>query len=190
MSLPLAPAVPLRDLLKQVMVPMLVTDRNGYTLTLNSQFQALCGHSAGEIRGRKPGDVLQGRDTDAETVRQLSTALRERKPFHGELLNYHKRGHTYWAHLSIFPVRGWFGRVTRFVAFAMDTTRHTTAAPGNGKGGTNRWLSVCMYCNAANLGTDGAEDWAPMAEVLATRFAIGLTHGICPKCVSHWDDDT
>lgn len=81
-----------------------VTDATGGVVWINAAFTAMCGYSLAELQGRKPGHVLQGRDTDAATVARLRVAVAERRPCREQLINYHKDGHAYRADVRITPI--------------------------------------------------------------------------------------
>jgi PAS domain S-box-containing protein len=68
------------------------TDGEGRVTYVNDAFTRQTGYSLDEVKGRRPGDMLQGPDTDPETVAQMSKAIKDRMPFEGEILNYHKDG--------------------------------------------------------------------------------------------------
>ncbi len=83
---------------------LVVTDANGGVLWINAAFSGMCGYSLEELRGKKPGRVLQGRDTDAATVARIRAAVAERRPCREQLVNYHKDGHPYRADVRIAPI--------------------------------------------------------------------------------------
>lgn len=102
---------------------ILITDGNGSIMYLNAGFEELTGYSLEEARGKKPGPLLQGKDTDPETVRNIRYHLDRQEPFYTEILNYHKNGTPYWVSLSIAPVFDDRGRVVRFISVEADITR-------------------------------------------------------------------
>ena len=69
-----------------------------------------------------PGRLLQGPETDPETVARISAALRAGRPVREEILNVHKSGRLYWITLSISPIVDDDGRVQRFAAISSDIT--------------------------------------------------------------------
>lgn len=95
---------------------VVITDPEGHIEYINSGFSKLTGYSFEEVRGRKPGDVLQGPHTDPATVQRIRDNLRSRKPFYEEILNYTKAGEPYWISLAINPVFNGKGYLERFVS--------------------------------------------------------------------------
>ncbi|WP_211276939.1 PAS domain S-box protein [Tamilnaduibacter salinus] len=102
---------------------IVITDQNGRIEYINAGFEKLAGYTLDEARGHKPGPMLQGNDTDPETVRQIRENLDRQEPFYTEILNYHKNGTPYWVSLSIAPVFDERGRVRRFISVEADITR-------------------------------------------------------------------
>lgn len=93
-----------------------VCDPEGRFEWANAAFLSMCGYSPEELKGRKPGSVLQGAETDPETVGRLRQAVRERYPTTETLLNYHKNGQAYWVAISISPIVDDAGELLWFVA--------------------------------------------------------------------------
>lgn len=101
---------------------VVITDRRGRTEWVNHAFTKKTGYTIEDMRGRKPGAVLQGPDTDPETVRQIGHWLREGRSFEAELLNYTRHQEPYWVQVQVTPVRDVHGAVERFVAIQSDST--------------------------------------------------------------------
>lgn len=95
---------------------LVVADADGFVEWVNPAFLAMCGHSLAELKGRKPGRVLQGPDTDHAAVARIRTALRERRPCRETLVNYHKDGTRYQADVRIMPILDNAGQPLWFVA--------------------------------------------------------------------------
>lgn len=93
---------------------MAIADREGKTLWINNAFTQMCGHSLDDMLGKKPGQVLQGKNTDPEVAATLSRSIKERKSCHVVILNYHKDGHPYWADIHLTPVIGKSGKAEYF----------------------------------------------------------------------------
>jgi len=108
--------------------PVVVADAAGRTEWVNAAFTRLTGYELAELRGRKPGAVLQGPATDAATVRLISERLTRGEGVSGvEILNYRKDGRPYWVLLEIQPVLDTAGRVLRFVSTESDVTAQRAA---------------------------------------------------------------
>ncbi len=83
---------------------VIITDPAGRTTWVNAGFTALTGYTLEEMRDRRPGAVLQGRDTDPLTVARLRAAFVAGEACETEMLNYTKAGETRWLRLAIQPL--------------------------------------------------------------------------------------
>ncbi|MDY6940565.1 MAG: PAS domain S-box protein [Cyanobacteriota bacterium] len=99
---------------------VVITDRHGLTEWVNDSFVRISGYTLEEVRGKKPGDLLQGPQTDPQTVESIREALHTRTPFQGEILNYDKQGRSYWLWLNINPIFDSNGELINFVAIESD----------------------------------------------------------------------
>ncbi|WP_449288619.1 PAS domain S-box protein [Marinobacter lacisalsi] len=101
---------------------IIITNGDGAIEYINAGFEHLTGYHLEEIRGKKPGPLLQGPGTDPATVREIRASLDRAEPFYTEILNYHKNGTPYWVSLSIAPVFDQRGKVERFISVEADIT--------------------------------------------------------------------
>lgn len=106
---------------------VIITDSQGYVEWVNDGFTRITGYSLEEMRGKKPGHVLQGPQTDPATVQQLRDCVRAGQSYDGEIYNYAKDGRGYWLGISISPVFDAERRLTGFVAVEMDITDRKAA---------------------------------------------------------------
>ena len=83
---------------------MVVTDGRGLTEWVNPAFTAMCGYSFAELRGRKPGHLLQGPDTDPAALDRIRAAVTARRSCCETVVNYHRNGSRYLAEISITPI--------------------------------------------------------------------------------------
>jgi methyl-accepting chemotaxis protein len=95
---------------------VIITDARGVIEYVNPGFVKLTGYSAEEAVGRKPGELLQGRHTEAETKRRIRRHLDAEEPFYEEILNYTKQGEAYWISLAINPIFNERGELVKFVS--------------------------------------------------------------------------
>ncbi len=101
---------------------VVITDAQGKIQYVNPGFEKMTGYSPEEAQGRKPGDLLQGPDTDQQTVREIRQKLDAREPFYNEILNYHKTGEPYWISLAINPVFDENGELVNFISIQANVT--------------------------------------------------------------------
>lgn len=101
---------------------VIITDKNGVIEWVNTGFTTITGYSFLEVKGKKPGEVLQGPETDKATINRIRERLKEKKIFKEEILNYHKEGRKYWLSLSITPVLDANNNIEKFIAIESDIT--------------------------------------------------------------------
>jgi PAS domain S-box-containing protein len=112
----------LSSVARQTTNGVVITDLDGRIEWVNEGFTRLTGYGFDEVRGQSPGSILQGVDTNPKTIVQMRAALAERSPFEVEVLNYDKRGRSYWVHISCNPLLDGRGRPEGFMAIESDIT--------------------------------------------------------------------
>lgn len=95
---------------------LVVCGPDGLVQWANPAFSHMCGYSLDELRGKKLGPLLQGEDTDRETVTRLRQSIQQRQACQETILNYHKSGNSYWVNLSIKPIQDEKGELLWFYA--------------------------------------------------------------------------
>jgi PAS domain S-box-containing protein len=101
---------------------VIITDAAGRTEWVNEGFTRITGYTLEEAVGRKPGQLLQGPDTDPKGVEAMRQALLRGEGITVELLNYGRSGKPYWNLIEIQPVRDEQGQIVQFVAIESDVT--------------------------------------------------------------------
>lgn len=101
---------------------VIISNADGLIEYVNNGFYRLTGWHLDEVKGKKPGSVLQGEETDPRTVDVIRQKIKNREAFYDEILNYRKDGTPYWTSLSINPVFN-DGKLENFIAVQADITR-------------------------------------------------------------------
>jgi PAS domain S-box-containing protein len=83
---------------------VIVTNRDGRVRWVNRGVPILCGYDLADMYGLSPGSMLQGPDTDQDTVARLRAAIGDRRPCSVNILNYHRSGEPYMAQLDVSPI--------------------------------------------------------------------------------------
>jgi len=86
----------------------------------NDAWTDVTGYDTDEILGRNPR-LLQGPQTDPETVKQLSKAISNKEPVSVEIRNYKRDGTPFWNELTVAPVYE-DGELAHYVGFQIDVT--------------------------------------------------------------------
>jgi PAS domain S-box-containing protein len=100
---------------------IVITDGEGTIIWANAACAALTGYSPSEILGQNPRLFKSGRHDEA-FYRDLWSAIRQGRVWHGEIINRRKDGSLYTEEMTITPVRDAQGEITSFVAVKRDVT--------------------------------------------------------------------
>lgn len=118
-------ALRLRDqAIQAVSQGILITDPNqpdNPIIYASAGFERMTGYHADELLGRNCR-LLQGAETDPETVRKLREAIRAGLGCSVEILNYRKDGTPFWNALDVTPVRDEQGHLVHFVGVQADVS--------------------------------------------------------------------
>ena len=101
---------------------VILADKNGLITWVNIGFEHLTGYELGAVIGRRPGDLLQGPETDASVIMEMGVCVRNGRPFDGIILNYRRDGEPYWTRLSIEPVFDEAGELQEYFSIQADIT--------------------------------------------------------------------
>jgi PAS domain S-box-containing protein len=110
-------------------MPMIVTDPklpDNPIIFANQAFLRMTGYTSQELVGRNCR-LLQGRDTDRETIDDIREAVAAVREISTEVLNYRKDGSTFWNALFISPVYDQNGDLLYFFASQLDVSRRRDA---------------------------------------------------------------
>jgi len=107
---------------KATRMPMIVTDPNQQDnpiIFCNEAFERLTGYSNEELVGFNCR-LMQGPETDPDTVTSIREAVADGRDVAVDILNYRKDGNTFWNALFISPVRDEDGRIVYFFSSQLD----------------------------------------------------------------------
>ena len=117
----------LASIAQQTSSAAIITDAQGLIEWVNPGFTRISGYTLDEVRGRAPGDFLQGPATDASAKRLMHDAVVAGCDFRTEIVNYSKDGTPYWITIDAQPLFGSDGKLSGFVAVETDVTERKHA---------------------------------------------------------------
>ncbi len=100
---------------------IVITDVTGRILYVNSAFVDVVGYRSEEAIGQ-PTSILNAGKTRPGTYREMWNTILGGEVWRGELENRKSDGSTYWAALSVSPIRDQTGEICNFVAVSQDIT--------------------------------------------------------------------
>jgi PAS domain S-box-containing protein len=101
----------------------LVTDTAGLITWVNKQFENITGYSLKEVIGKKPGDFLQGKESDPAVISHMRERIKNREGFLVEIINYTKSGTPYWVEIDVEPITDNEGVFAGFFSIQKDITK-------------------------------------------------------------------
>ena len=101
---------------------VVITNAQARIEWVNEGFVRCTGFTLDEVRGQVPGHLLQGPQTDPDTVALMRARLRAGEGFEVEVVNYDKQRKPYWVAIECRPIHDDAGNVTRFIAIESDIT--------------------------------------------------------------------
>ena len=102
---------------------IIVSDAQGRTQWVNESFVRKTGYTLEDMYGLKPGNVLQGPDTDPVSALEMHNAVANGRSFHVEIINYSKSGKPYHVEIKADPFYNTHGELQGFIAIQPDITQ-------------------------------------------------------------------
>lgn len=101
---------------------VIITDNQRRIQWVNEGFERMTGFALHEVLGRSPGAVLQGPDTDPDTVQLMRDALAEGRGFECDVINYRKSGVPFHLRVQCNPMLNANREQVGFIAIESDVT--------------------------------------------------------------------
>ena len=95
---------------------VIISDKEGRIEWVNSSFERMSGYTKEELVGIKPGHLLQGPETNDETIQYLKSQISKGQPFNCEIVNYTKTREKYWVKIQGQALYNKKGEIVRFFA--------------------------------------------------------------------------
>ena len=101
---------------------VIITDKHGQIEWVNTGFENMTGYHLSEVKGKTPGNFLQGDKTNRETIAYMKKQILQEEPFTCEIYNYTKTGEGYWIRINAQPLFNENGEISQFFAIEEDIT--------------------------------------------------------------------
>ncbi len=102
---------------------VIITGKTGLIEWINKAFEENTGYTLEEVKGKKPGAFLQGKDSDPDSIRYMSESIKNGLAFNCVLLNYNKSGEPFWARIIAQPTKDKTGKVLNYFAVQENITQ-------------------------------------------------------------------
>ncbi|WP_445664075.1 PAS domain S-box protein [Fodinibius sp. AD559] len=83
---------------------VIITDSDERIEWVNKAFTNITGYSIEEAKGKNPGNLLQGPNTDPKTVKRIAHKIDSQQSFSEVIRNYTKDGQPYWLKMDVTPI--------------------------------------------------------------------------------------
>ncbi|MBM3891054.1 MAG: PAS domain S-box protein, partial [Verrucomicrobia bacterium] len=100
---------------------IVITDRSGVIIWVNTAFSRLTGYSIREAIGQTPRLIKSGKQ-DAAFYSEMWETILAGRVWHGQLVNRRKDGAFYTEEMTITPVREAGGEISHFIAIKQDVS--------------------------------------------------------------------
>jgi diguanylate cyclase (GGDEF)-like protein/PAS domain S-box-containing protein len=115
-----------RQVIDSMLEGVVVTDRNGTILAVNSSFINTTGYSPSEIIGKNPRLLQSGRHP-ISFYKKMWTSIKKHGFWQGEIWNRKKNGQEYIEWLTISAVKDSRGKLKNYLGVFVDITRQKQA---------------------------------------------------------------
>jgi PAS domain S-box-containing protein len=99
---------------------VIICDKYGKIEWVNNSFENITGYKLAEVIGKSPGSVLQGEESNPETIKYLRDQIKAGESFNCEILNYSKSKNKYWIRIQGQPLKDKNGELIKYFAIEED----------------------------------------------------------------------
>ncbi|MFO0884367.1 MAG: CHASE domain-containing protein [Pirellulales bacterium] len=117
----------LAEIARRTSNAVVITDPLGRIEWINEGFTRITGYQLADVKGKRPGDVLQGPATDMLEAKRMGDAIRRGEGSTTELINYSKDGREYIVGIEIRPLHDNHGNLNGFMAIESDISERRKA---------------------------------------------------------------
>jgi PAS domain S-box-containing protein len=124
-------------------VSIILTDADKRILWVNDGFTNLTGYELSEVIFKKPS-LLQGKDSDQQSIKEMSYCLENGFAFKNELINYKKNGEKYTCRLIVHPIRNPEGEIINYLGFEVDASKYPDDSDEEAMNFSSKYLSSSL----------------------------------------------
>ena len=99
---------------------VIICDKDGKIEWVNNSFENITGYKLAEVIGKTPGSILQGEESNPDTVKYLRDQIKAGESFNCEILNYSKSKKKYWIRIQGQPLKDKNGELIKYFAIEED----------------------------------------------------------------------
>ncbi|WP_396192780.1 PAS domain S-box protein [Flavobacterium sp.] len=99
---------------------VIICDKDGKIEWVNNSFENITGYKLAEVIGKTPGSILQGEESNPDTVKYLRDQIKAGESFNCEILNYSKSKKKYWIRIQGQPLKDKNGELIKYFATEED----------------------------------------------------------------------
>ncbi len=101
---------------------VIIADAEGKVEWVNQAFTDVTNYSVDEIKGRKPGHLLTGPETEKEKRHLLNDAIGHHRNIETVIKNYRKNGEMFYNQVEIIPVFDHGNQLVNYISLQKDIT--------------------------------------------------------------------
>ena len=105
---------------------IVICDKDGTIMWVNTAFTSLTGYSINEVLGKKTS-ILKSGVHDDNYYAYMWGKINVGETWRGEIVNKRKGGTNYWEEMQITPIKNSRGEITNFIAIKQDITERKKA---------------------------------------------------------------
>lgn len=101
---------------------VVITNKAGEIEWVNEAFLHMTEYTFDEVKGRIPGEFLQGKETDPKAVMAIGKAVSNQEAIEIDIINYTKSHKKYWIRINLQPVFNSSGQLENYISIQKEIT--------------------------------------------------------------------
>ena len=101
---------------------VIISDNKSHVIWANEATEVITGYNLSDLKGRRLGDILKGKDTDLKVIRKARALTKNKQPFSIDLFAYKKDGSPVWLSVLNTVILDNEGNIDKEVEVIIDIT--------------------------------------------------------------------